>query len=303
MPTDTLRRMAARTLVLCAALLLFTSCRGDAPVFRIAYMICNSPEETRERFEPLTAYLSKATGARFEAVYLDTQDFEDAFARGEFEFTHTNSLLYVALAKRHGLKLIAAEKRGAYGAFTKGVVIVRADSPARTLEDLKGKRLMFGPQWAPFGFLAQYALLLEKGLDPETALGPYAFPSGTWKHEKIIYAVLYGAYDAGAAPLIDLEEMTAEGKVAPGDFRVLASSELAPYCTFGAAKTVAPEWIEKVRAALLAADDKTTAEDGNERLSILRRAEVSGFEALSDGAYDPIRRWAKAAKMPPYEEM
>ena len=42
---------------------------------------------------------------------------------------------------------------------------------------------------------------------PEADLALYAFPKGTWKHEKIIYSVLYGAYAAGAAPMIDLEAM------------------------------------------------------------------------------------------------
>ena len=45
--------------------------------------------------------------------------------------------------------------------------------------------MMFGPQWAPFGFLAEYALLLQAGVDPETDLGYYAIPHGTWKHQKI----------------------------------------------------------------------------------------------------------------------
>jgi phosphonate transport system substrate-binding protein len=296
-------RFLTLVLLCFSAALGLSSCRQEAPTFRIAYMICNSPEETRARFEPLTAYLSKATGARFESVYLDTMDFEEAFERGGIDFTHTNSLLYVALAKRQGLQLVASDKRGTYGALTRGTIIVRADSPIRTLEDLRGKRLVFGPQWAPYGFLAQYALLMEKGIDPEKALGPYSFPSGTWKHEKIIYSVLYGAYDAGAAPLIDLEEMTAEGKIAPENFRVIATTDLGPYCTVGAAKTVEGPWVEKVRAALLAADDKTTAEAGGEELAVLKRAQVSGFEALQDSAYEPLRRWAKAAKMPPYEEM
>lgn len=114
--------------------------------------------------------------------------------------------------------------------------------------------------------------------------------------------MLYGAFDAGAAPLIDLEEMTAEGKIAPDDFVVLARTDLAPYCTVGAAASVAPEWVARVREALLAADDQTTADVGGERLAVLRRALVDGFEALDDEDYDPLRRWARLAQFPPYEQ-
>jgi phosphonate transport system substrate-binding protein len=265
-------------------------------------MICNSLEETRGRFAPLTAYLEQATGARYEPVYLDTVDVEEAFARGEFDFVHTNSLLYVTLKERHGARLIAAERRGTFGSKTRGVVIVRKDSGLQSLADLKGKRLVFGPQWAPFGFLAQYALLLEAGVDPEVDIGYYAIPRGSWKHEKIIYSVLYGAFDAGAAPLIDLEEMAAEGRIAPDDFTVLARSELAPYCTLAASPRVPDEWVRKVRDALLAVDRETVAEVGGERLRVLQRALVSGFETVVDGDYDELRRWSRKAKMPPYEE-
>ncbi|TAL15600.1 phosphate/phosphite/phosphonate ABC transporter substrate-binding protein [bacterium] len=291
--------------VLLAALLLtflLAGCSQDAPVFRIGYMICNSPEESKGRFEGLTAYLSKATGAKFESVYLDTMDFEDAYLRGDFDFTHSNSLIFAALSKKHGTKLLVSERRGAFGSKTRGTIIVRQDSPIKTIEDLRGKRLIFGPQWAPYGFLSQYALMLEKGVDPEKDLGPYSFPQGTWKHEKIIYSVLYGAYDAGAAPLIDLEEMTAEGKVAPNDFRVIAKSDLAPYCTFGVSPKVEEKWAGAVKKALLAADAETTAETGGETVKILKRAQIDGFDELPLSEYDILLRWAKAAKMPPYEE-
>jgi len=288
--------------LLALVLALASGCRGDRPTFRIGYMICNSLSETQERFSPLTAYLSEATGARFEPAYLDTVDVEAALARGDLDFTHTNSLLYVTLRERHGLRVIAADKRGAFGAKTRGAIIVRRNSGIETLADLRGKRFVFGPQWAPFGFLAEYALLLQAGIDPEVDLGYYAIPHGSWKHEKIIYSVLYGAFDAGAAPLIDLEEMTAEGKIAADDFTILARTELAPYCTVGAAAGVAEEWVTRVRDALLAAGDGTTGEVAGERLAVLRRAQVTGFEVFQDADYDVLRQWARLAKLPPYEE-
>lgn len=294
------RRIFA-ALFMAALLMLVAGCTGEKPTFRVAYMICNSLNETRERFEPLTAYLSEATGAKFESVYLDTVDFEEAYAKGGIDFTHTNSLLFVALNERHKVSLLASEKRGSFGALSRGTIIVRADSPIKTLADLKGKRLIFGPNWAPYGFLAQYAMMLEKGMDPEKDLGPYGFPKGTWKHEKIIYSVVNGAYDAGAAPLIDLEEMSAEGRLAREDIRVIAETGLGPYCTFGVSEKVDAKWAQKAREALMALTPQTTAEAGGEKLAVLKRAQVDGFEAGNLASFDVIRKWAKAAKMPPYD--
>jgi phosphonate transport system substrate-binding protein len=122
------------------------------------------------------------------------------------------------------------------------------------------------------------------------------------KHEKLLYSVLYGEFDAGTAPLIDLEEMTVDGRLAPDDFTVLGRSPLAPYCTFAASRGVSDAWVGKVRAALLAMDDATTARAGGETLRVLKRARIAGYETLADADYDEIRRWARLAKMPPYEE-
>ncbi len=56
-----------------------------------------------------------------------------------------------------------------------------------------------------------------------------------------------------------------------------------------------------MREALLAVGDDTTADVGGERLHVLRRAQITGFEVLDDAEYEPLRAWARLAKMPPYE--
>jgi len=42
-------------------------------------MICNSREETVQRFAPMTRYLSDKVGVEFELVPVDTHDFQDQF--------------------------------------------------------------------------------------------------------------------------------------------------------------------------------------------------------------------------------
>ncbi|MDT8443461.1 MAG: phosphate/phosphite/phosphonate ABC transporter substrate-binding protein [Desulfuromonadales bacterium] len=269
---------------------------------RIGYMNCNSEAETRQRFRPLTAYLEQQLGRPCEAVPVDTQELESRFAAGEFTFTHGNSLLYIILRENHGLQLIATEKRGQFGSRTAGAIIVRRDSPIQTLQDLKGKRMVFGPQLAPTGYLAQYDLMLQAGFDPERELEYYAIPHGAYKHEKVIYGVYFGDYDAAAAPILDLEMMIREGRVSADDFRVLAQSEIIPYCTFGAAQGVDAELVEKFRKALLDLTPETTVKIDGQTLKVLDAAWIDGFETLLDQDYDPIRTMAKRVNMPPYQE-
>lgn len=160
----------------------------------------------------------------------------------------------------------------------------------------------FGPMLAPTGYLAEYDLMLTDGIDPEKDLGFYGIPSGTDKHEKLIYGVLYGMYDVAAAPVLDLEVMTREGKIAPDDFVILAQSKPIPYCTFGVAKGTDPALVKKVRDALLSLKASDIAEVDGEQLKVMKAAWIDGYEELLDSDYNPIREMAKRVNMPPYQK-
>ncbi len=293
-----------RSVTVPLALLLLVACQNnvDQPVMKIGYMNCNSKEETLNRFRPLTSYLSKKLGIKFETVPVDTQDFPERFAAGEFEFTHTNSLVYVIMRENHQIELVATEKRGNYGSRTAGTIIARKGKGIEKLADIKGKRMIFGPQLAPSGFLAQYDLLLRKGIDPELDIAYYAIPPGSFKHEKVVYGVYFGQFDVGAAPALDLELMTREGKITADDFVILGQSPTFPYCTFGARKDVAPELIQKFRQVLIELSHATTVDHQGEQLKVLASAWIDGFEVLDDSEYNLLREMAKNANMPPYQE-
>lgn len=269
---------------------------------KIGYMNCNNDQETKKRFLPMTRYLSEKCGVDFEFVPVDTHDFEQHFKAGEFAFTHTNSILYVLLKENYGLKLLASEKRGQYGSRTAGTIIARKGSGITKLADLRGKRIAFGPMLAPTGYMAEYDLMLRNGIDPEKDLAHWAIPNGSYKHEKVIYKVLFGEFDAAAAPVLDLEVMAREGKISPDDFVILGQSPLIPYCTFGAAKNTDPEVVKKVRKALLDLKPTDTVEIDGERVKVMNAAWIDGFEELLDSDYDSIREMAKRVNMPPYQK-
>ncbi|HEY6837252.1 MAG TPA: phosphate/phosphite/phosphonate ABC transporter substrate-binding protein [Geobacteraceae bacterium] len=274
---------------------------GERQVVKIGYMLCNNEQETMSRFLPLTRYLSQKTGIDFVAVPVDTHDFEKRFHAGEFAFTHSNSLIYVVLREKYGVDLVAAEKRGHFGVRTAGAIITRKGSGITRLADVRGKRMAFGPMLAPTGYLAEYDMLLAAGIDPERDLGYYSIPNGSFKHEKAIYGVLFGQFDVAAAPVLDLETMTREGKLSPDDIVILAQSRLVPYCTFAAAKGTDPGIVAKVRRALLDLTPSDTVEMDGERVKVMKASWVDGYEVLPDSDYDPIRDMAKRVNMPPYQ--
>lgn len=283
--------------ILAVALLCIAAvwgCRGEGKrqTVKIGYLLCNSEQETRQRFAPLSRYLSEKTGVEYVMVPVEAADFEQRFQAGEFTFARINSLLHATVARELGATLLAGEKRGNFGSRTAGTIITRRGSGIEKLADLRGKTMAFGSAFAPAGYLTEYDLLLNAGIDPERDLGHYTTPRGSFKHEKLVYGTLYGAYDAAAVPLLDLETMIREGKIAADDVVILAKSDLIPYCTFVAAKGVDRQLLEKFRRALAELKPTDTVEMDGERIRVMKAAMIDGYEELVDGDYDNLRKIA-----------
>ncbi len=297
--------VSGKPLLIILVLLLATACmtgdgdrEGKKPVYRIGYMICNSEEETLRRFRPLTAYLGKKLGVDFQAVAIDTINFTAAVEN--LDFTHTNSLLYIIMNRNHGVDIVAAEKAGSLGARSKGAIAALKTSGIRSLKDLRGRRMVFGPMLAPTGYLSQIDLLMLAGLDPEADVF-YTIPSGSFKHEKIIYGVLFGAYDAGAFPLLDFERMAEEGKIEADEFIILAEGPPIPYCNFGVTQKVDDAFAAKFKKVLLGITNEDTVEFEGETIKVLERAGIDGYEVARDRDFDVVREMARRTNMPPYQ--
>ena len=301
-----------RLFALICALLIISSCRSstteqkqakdkrELPTYRIGYMICNSENETNARFRPFTAYLSKQLHANFEMKSIDTTAFISEI--DNLDFTHTNSLLYIIMNRFHGVEVLATEKKDSLGSRSQGAIITLAKSDIKTVEDLKGKSMLFGPTLAPTGFMSQVDLLQQHGIDPENDLAFYSVPKGSFKHEQVVYGVLFEKYDAGALPIADVENMAADNKISMDDFRILAKSEPIPYCNFGVTQRVDPAFAEKFKQTVLAITPETTVEYNGETIKVLSRALVDGFEEAKDGDFDVVREMAKRTNMPPYQK-
>lgn len=284
------------TLVSCAP----ASKEGGKNVYRIGYMICNSEEETLHRFRPLTAFLSKKVGVEFEAVAIETTGFTKEL--DTIHFTHTNSLLYIMMNRNHGVDVLAAEKTGPLGARSRGAIVALKAKGLRTLKDLKGKSMLFGPMLAPTGYLSQIDALMKHGIDPEQDLSYYTIPQGSFKHEKVIYGVLFGKFDAGAFPMLDFERMIRDGRINRDDFTVLAEAEPIPYCNFGVTQRVDESFSKKFKSALLAITADDTVEIDGEVVKVLARAQIDGYESIRDRDFDVVRDMAKRTNMPPYQK-
>lgn len=284
--------------------LLVVSCSPQAadkrPTYRIGYMICNSEKETLDRFLPLTKYLGEKLGVNFEAVAIDTNDFMKEV--DNLDFTHTNSLLYIMMQRFNGVDILAAEKRGSWGSRSQGIILALKKSNIATIADLRGKSMIFGPMLAPTGFMSQVDMLEQNGIDPENDLALYTIPPGSFKHEKVIYGVMFEKYDAGAIPIFDFETMAEEGRIDPEDFTIVAKAPAIPYCNFGVTQKVDEQFAARFKDAVIAITKEDTVEFNGEQVSVLGRTLSDGYEDIKDSDFDIVREMAKRTNMPPYQE-
>lgn len=89
--------------------------------------------------------------------------------------------------------LLKAQRYGSPYYF--GSIIVRDDSPYRTLEDLRGKQIAWVDPSSSSGHIFPKAALIERGIDPDEFFARQTFAGG---HDAVLLAVINGTIDAGA---------------------------------------------------------------------------------------------------------
>ncbi len=296
--------------ILCATTFVLSGCNSnentpvasDEDPIRIGFMICDSYELSKARFGPFAAYLGEKTGRKVEMILANTFEFEDLMKNDKIDFFHVNSIVAIILKERFNADLLGVDIRGRNGYKATGTIISRKDSGIETIEDMRGKTMLFGPAMAPFGYMAQFSLMLQNGFDPDVDLASYSIPAGSAKHDKVLYGVFYGKYDMGAAPRIDLDRMVDEHIFTMDDFNIIAESEAMPYCTIGASQSVDPALRQQVKElSLNLKKDESVLVDG-EVLKVLDRMLLDGFAPVVDSEYDIIRENLKLANMAPYRK-
>ena len=81
------------------------------------------------------------------------------------------------------------------GTFYYSMVVVKADAPFQTIDELKGKKLAFTDPNSTSGFQVPSFFLRQQGKDPRAFFGQTGFAGN---HENAVMAVVNGTYDAAA---------------------------------------------------------------------------------------------------------
>lgn len=218
---------------------------AESKLVSIGVLTHRGKEATLAAWNPTAKYLSDhVLGYRFVIKPLDFDDVDPAVAANAIDFILVNSGMYVDLEVRRGVSRIATlnnrrSNNQRYNVFG-GVIFTRADrTDIKTLEDLRGSRFAAVHPISLGGYQMAWREMHALGIDPRKDFKVLDFLN---VHDRVVQGVLNGTYDAGTVRTDILERMVLDGKIKPGQFRIINAQPLTAEFPFARSTRLYPEW-------------------------------------------------------------
>ncbi len=280
--------LSRRLACFAAASLLAAPLRAQTPpVLRVSAIPDEAPTELQRKFEPLGDYLAQATGMKVQFVPVtDYAAVVEGLATQKIDLAWLGGFTFVQARARTEGGAVPIVQRAEDEAFT-SKFIVPADSPAKTLADLKGRSFAFGSPSSTSGHLMPRYFLLQDGIVPERDFETVAY-SGA--HDATVAFVASSRAAGGVLNASVWDKLVENGNRNAAKVRVLATTP--PYHDYN--WTVRPgldaALAKKLADAFLALDP---AHPAHRQIMALQRA--SKFVPTRAANYDAIERAGKAA--------
>lgn len=244
----------------------------DLKPIRLGSVAMDTPAAMHARLRPLTDYLLKVLKRPVTLKLSPNMTAAiNEVARGNVDLAYLTPVAYIRSHEKGGTQLvvkIVTKKKASF----KLMIVVREDSPIKTVEDLAGKRFAFGDKAA----LLQRAAVVGANM-PLEKLGSYGFLG---HYDNIVRAVLHGEYEAGIVK--DTKAYQWEGK----GIRILYSSPDLPPYNVAASGKINRNLLAQLKQAFLSLDPNNPDHRG-----IIKALDkkYDGFAPTSDAEYDIVR--------------
>jgi phosphonate transport system substrate-binding protein len=258
---------------------------GEKTDITIAILPCSDEVMTLGKFYPLITYLKKQTGLDIKIVVpKDYDSLKAGLIKDDIDFTLQAPHTYVKMSKLFNkdnlIRTLTLEGK----TCESGVFVVLKDSGIKSIKDLKGKTVLFGPKLSLTRWIAAKELLRDNGIDLDKDLEFY-FNSGCCV--DIVFNVYLKEADAGVVCKHFLEPDSHDRADLGVDMQqliVIGQTKEVPMRVFAAHKDLPDNIVKPVIQALLGLDRENPAHE-----KILSSAELGGFQKTNDKEYDDIR--------------
>ena len=268
--------------------------RTKYPELTLGVITSENEADRIARYKPVREYLERELGVSIKwRTATDYAGIIEGVKAGKIEIARFGPASYAKAWMVTGGKVVPMvgelDKNGNFGYHA--VVVVRTDSPYKTIDDLKGKKLAFADPNSTSGHQAPRFFMTEAGYDPDAFFGETGF-SGS--HENSVMAVLNGTYDAAATWWRDEtrsnpKRMEEKGMIEPGQWRVIWKSPKLPASPWAMSTDLPESMRTDVQNVLYNMKDK----DPNAWQS-LTDGKASGYRKVTHEDYEGIVRMIKA---------
>jgi len=222
----------------------------------------------------------------------------EAMRADKVDIAHFGGLSYLIAAQKADAQAIVAHgfpdgKLGGYHS----VIAVPKDSPYHSMADLKAhaKDIVFAlaDPASTSGDLYPRVELQSIGIDPDRDFKQILYANG---HLADLMAIESGKVDAGAFDQMYMTRLIAQGRMKPGDVRILWRSELIPGEPV-AVRGGLPEKLKKeIQEAFVAIPTKDPALWADMNKIVYNSTEGTVYLPVTDATYDSLRRFAMQVK-------
>jgi phosphonate transport system substrate-binding protein len=213
--------------------------------------------EYKTAFADLMTHISKATGK--PVVYFDTTSMDqqlEALRDGKLQITALNTGNVPAGVCAAGFVPVAGLGDANGSSKYEMEIVVAADSPIKSVDDLRGHELTLTDPGSNSGYKAPLVLLKSDfGLLPGRDFG-IRYSGG---HQQSIHGLAAGTYEAIAVANDVLKREISDGSIKPEKIRSIYKSESFPTASFGYVYNLKPELAAKIKGAILDFDWKGTS--------------------------------------------
>jgi phosphonate transport system substrate-binding protein len=279
--------LTSRLLATAALLAAAGAAFAQTTVLRVSAIPDEAPTELQRKFKPLGDYLKKETG--LDVQFTPVTDYAavvEGLASNKIDLAWLGGFTFVQAKIRSNGGVVPIVQRAEDEKFT-SKFIVPADSPAKTLADLKGKNFAFGSPSSTSGHLMPRYFLQQAGIQPDTDFKAVAF-SGA--HDATVAFVASGRAEAGVLNASVWDKLNEAANPNAAKVRVLATTP--PYYDYNwtVRPGLEPALTKKLTEAFLKLD---AAKPEMKEIMDLQRA--SRFIATRPSNYDGIEAAARSA--------
>lgn len=238
---------------------------------------------TQKAFQPLADQMSAALGEKVQLVVPENfSTFWKGVENKEFDIVHYNQFHYAKSNEEFGYRVIAANEEFGNKQIA-GALIVRVDSGINSIEDLKGKTILFGGGKKAMGsYIAPTAILQQAGLQEGK---DYTAKFAANPPSAVIDVFNKKADVAGSGNVI-LKIKGVTKKIDTSKMKILAESESFVHLPWAVKDNFPQDKAEKLQGMMVSLKD---SKEGN---AVLNAAKVTGFQKVTDADFTKVKEIA-----------